>query len=98
MEFSDPVEHIASLLTDNGYDRNDGNSAWFELSGQQRRSALGISPIIARSAHISLRASLYRCRGQGYLPRPGDVAAVADGSQLTSLSPAIEWLEERRQG
>ena len=27
MEFSDPVEHIASLLTDNGYDRSDGNNA-----------------------------------------------------------------------
>jgi hypothetical protein len=40
MEFSDPVEHIASLLTDNGYDRNDGNNAWFELSGQQQQDVV----------------------------------------------------------
>ena len=40
MEFSNPVEHIASLLTDNGYDRNDGNNAWFELSGQQQQDVV----------------------------------------------------------
>ena len=47
MEFSDPVEHIASLLTDNGYDRNDGNNAWFELSGQQQQGGCGIYAISA---------------------------------------------------
>ena len=34
------MEHIASLLTDNGYDRNDGNNAWFELSGQQQQDVV----------------------------------------------------------